>query len=59
MEEWVRMLLDYDAGNWSISQLCRRYGVCRDTFCNSRERRLSGGPAGSLRASVKPQKETV
>ena len=59
MEEWVRTLLDYDAGNWSISQLCRRYGVCRDTFYDCRERRLSGGPAGSSRAPVNPQKETV
>ena len=56
MEERVRILLDYDARNWGISQLCRRYGVCRDTFYDWRERRLSGGPAGSSRAPVKPQR---
>lgn len=42
MEERVRMLADYDAGNWSVSELCRRYGVCRDTFYEWRNRRESG-----------------
>jgi putative transposase len=44
MEERVRMLLDYDTGNWSISQLCWRYRVCRDTFYEWRARRASGVP---------------
>lgn len=42
MEERVRMLSDYDTGNWSVSELCRRYGVCRDTFYEWRARRDSG-----------------
>jgi putative transposase len=42
MEERIRMLSDYDTGNWSVSDLCRRYGVCRDTFYEWRERRASG-----------------
>lgn len=42
MEERVRMLADYDTGNWSVSELCRRYGVCRDTFYAWRRRRESG-----------------
>jgi len=42
MEERVRMLSDYDTGNWSVSELCRRYGVCRDTFYEWRRRRESG-----------------
>jgi transposase InsO family protein len=42
MEERIRMLTDYDAGNWSVSELCRRYGVCRDTFYDWRRRRASG-----------------
>jgi len=42
MEERVRMLADYDSGNWSVSELCRRYGVCRDTFYEWRSRRESG-----------------
>ena len=44
MEERVRMRLDYDTGDWSISQLCRRYRVCRDTFYEWRARRTSGTP---------------
>jgi transposase InsO family protein len=39
MEERIRMLVDYDTGNWSVSQLCRRYGVSRDTFYAWRQRR--------------------
>ena len=42
MEERVRMLSDYDTGNWSVSELCRRYGVCRDTFYEWRRRREDG-----------------
>lgn len=42
MEERIRMLCDYDTGNWSVSELCRRYGVCRDTFYAWRQRRESG-----------------
>lgn len=42
MEERVRMLSDYDTGNWSVSELCRRYGVSRDTFYEWRKRRDSG-----------------
>ena len=44
MEERVRMLSDYETGNWSVSNLCRRYGVCRDTFYEWRKRRESDGP---------------
>lgn len=42
MEERVRMMADYDTGNWSVSELCQRYGVCRDTFYEWRGRRESG-----------------
>ena len=45
MEERVRMLADYDTGNWSVSDLCRRYEVCRDTFYEWRKRRESGDAA--------------
>ncbi len=41
MEERIRMLSDYDTGNWSVSDLCRRYDVCRDTFYAWRQRRDS------------------
>ena len=42
MEERVRMLLEYESGNWSVSEICRRYGVCRDTFYEWRKRRETG-----------------
>ena len=42
MEERIRMLADYDAGHWSVSDLCQRYGVSRDTFHAWRARRASG-----------------
>jgi transposase InsO family protein len=45
MEERVRMLADYDTGNWSVTELCRRYGVCRDTFYEWRQRREDGDAA--------------
>jgi putative transposase len=44
MEERVRMLLEYDSGNWSVAELCRRYGVSRDRFYEWRRRRDGGGP---------------
>lgn len=45
MEERVRMLTDWDSGNWSVAELCRRYGVCRDTFYAWQERRAGGDAA--------------
>lgn len=44
MEERVQMFSEYDSGNWSVSVLCRRHGICRDTFYEWRKRRLSGDP---------------
>src|SRR5271169_6753546 len=41
MEERVRMVMDFETGLWSVSELCRRYGVCRDTFYFWRARRES------------------
>ena len=42
MEERVGMLAEYDSGHWSVSELCRRRGVSRDTFYAWRARRASG-----------------
>src|SRR5689334_12988553 len=42
MEERVRMLSDYQTGNWNVTELCARYGVCRDTFYEWRKRQVSG-----------------
>ena len=45
MEERIRMFLEYESGNWSVSEICRRYGVCRDTFYEWRKRKETGDPA--------------
>lgn len=42
MERRIEMLSDYDTGVWSVSDLCRRYGVSRDTFYAWAARRASG-----------------
>jgi transposase InsO family protein len=42
MEQRIGMLADYDAGHWSVSDLCRRYEVSRDTFYAWRARRAGG-----------------
>lgn len=42
MEERIRMLSEYESGNWSVSELCRRHGVCRDTFYEWRKRKQAG-----------------
>src|SRR5215467_563956 len=55
VEERVRMLSDYASGNWSVSELCRRYGVCRDTFYEWRKRQESGEADWFLDRSHVPQ----
>lgn len=42
MEQRVGMLSDYETGAFTVSELCARYGVSRDTFYYWRERRASG-----------------
>jgi transposase-like protein len=44
MEERIQMFLEYESGNWSVSELCRRHGICRDTFYEWRKRKQSGDP---------------
>jgi len=44
MEERIQMFLEYESGNWSVSELCGRHGVCRDTFYEWRKRKQSGDP---------------
>jgi transposase InsO family protein len=56
MEERIRMFLEYESGNWSVSELCRRHGVCRDTFYEWRKRRESGDPGWFQDRSHTPQR---
>ena len=44
IEQRIRMLSEYETGNWRVSELCRRYGICRDTFYEWRSRKASGDP---------------
>ena len=44
MEERILMLSEYDRGHWSVSELCRRHGISRETFHVWRARRASGEP---------------
>ena len=44
IEQRIRMLWEYETGNWSVSELCRRYGICRDTFYEWRDRKGTGDP---------------
>ncbi|HEY3812589.1 MAG TPA: IS481 family transposase [Caulobacteraceae bacterium] len=45
MEQRVGMLSDYDTGVFSVTALCARYGVSRDTFYLWEGRRASGSAA--------------
>jgi transposase InsO family protein len=54
MEERIRMFLEYDSRNWSVSELCRRYGVSRDTFYEWRKRREAGDAAWFMERSHAP-----
>ncbi len=45
MEERVRMLSDYDLNQWSVSELCERYGISRETFYVWKARRSEGDAA--------------
>lgn len=54
MEERVRMLADYESGNWGVSELCRRYGICRDTFYEWRRRKAGGDERWFMERSHAP-----
>ena len=43
VEERVMLMSDYDTGAFSVTQLCGRYGISRDTFYLWRDRRSGGG----------------
>ena len=55
MDERVRMLTEWDSGNWSVAELCRRYGVCRDTLYAWQARRGHGDAAWFVERSHAPR----
>src|SRR5437762_159545 len=54
MEERIRMLSEYESGNWSVSELCRRHEVCRDTFYEWQKRKAGGDPTWFMDRSHVP-----
>jgi transposase InsO family protein len=44
MEERIALLLDYESGVFTASELCRRYGISRETFYVWKRRREGGAP---------------
>jgi transposase-like protein len=42
MEERIALLRDYETGAFTVSDLCRRYGISRETFYVWKRRRGSG-----------------
>lgn len=44
MEERIALLREWDTGVFTISELCDRFGICRDTFYFWHERRTQGDP---------------
>jgi transposase-like protein len=42
MEERIALLRDYETGVFSVSALCERYGISRETFYVWKRRRESG-----------------
>jgi len=43
MEERIGLFREYDSGAFSVSELCARYGIARQTFYAWKRRRDSGG----------------
>ena len=44
VEERIALFLDYETGVFTVSDLCRRYGISRETFYVWKRRRESGAP---------------
>src|SRR5262250_3234515 len=44
MEERIALFRDYETGVFTVSELCRRHGISRETFYVWKRRRESGNP---------------
>ena len=55
METRLRAVLAADVAGVSVSELCRRLGISRDTFYRYRKRFLAEGPAGLAARSRRPR----
>ena len=69
MEERIALLREYATGVFPVSELCRRYGISRETFYVWQRRRASGderwfeershATVGSPHATSGPLVETI
>ena len=55
VEERIAMLRDYETGAFTVGEVCRRYGVSRQTFYNFKDRFEREGTAGLLWRKPGPQ----
>src|SRR5919108_1716316 len=44
MEERIALFREYETGAFSVTELCARYGISRETFYVWKRRRASGEP---------------
>ena len=54
LDERLRFVRDYESGQWSMSELCERYGVTRPTGYKWWTRHRAGGRAGVVDRSRAP-----
>ncbi len=54
MDERIRFVVDYESGNWSMAELCRRYGISRPCGYKWLERYRTGGLEGLENQSCRP-----
>ena len=53
VEERIALLRAYETGVFTVSELCRRFGISRETFYVWKRRRESGRKAGSMNAATR------
>ena len=55
LDERLRFMRDFESGQWSMTELCERYGVTRPTGYKWLARHRAGGRAGLADRSHAPQ----
>ncbi len=55
LDERLKFVTDYESGQWSMTELCERYGVTRPTGYKWLARHRGGGRAGLADRSHAPQ----
>jgi putative transposase len=54
LEEKMRFVLDHAKGLWTMTELCQRYGICRESGYETVRRFREGGIAGLVERSRAP-----